>query len=298
MQINIGKLCNQTCSHCHVDAGPHRKKENMESKTVERILDLIDQQKTIKTVDITGGAPELNPHFRSLVATLRKKNIEVIDRCNLTVMFEKGQEDLASFLADHKVHIVASLPCYSRENVDKQRGDGVFGKSIKALQQLNLKGYGKGQSGLVLDLVFNPIGPKLPPNQEVLKADYEKRLFEDFGIHFDNLFTVTNMPIKRFLVDLRRSKSEEAYMELLRNAFNPQAAENVMCKDTISISWDGFIFDCDFNQMLDMNCLIKKPDIWSISSFDDLTDNPINLADHCFGCTAGSGSSCTGSLTK
>lgn len=296
LQINLGKLCNQACRHCHVEAGPTKRRENMDSKTVERIKMLIRESPQLETVDMTGGAPELNPHFKDLVQFASGQGLEVIDRCNLTVLFEPGQEETAEFLAKLKVHVVASLPCYSRENVDRQRGNGVFDKSIRALKRLNSLGYGKGS--LQLSLVYNPLGTFLPPDQMQLETKYKKELKEDFDIEFDNLFTITNMPIKRFLEDLRRSGKLNEYLELLRNSFNPQALENIMCRSLVSVSWDGRIYDCDFNQMLDIPHLVTNmKTIWDIQSFSDLNDSSIAVDDHCYGCTAGCGSSCTGSLT-
>lgn len=294
IQVNIGKLCNQTCLHCHVESGPHKKKENMNRETVEQLLKLIDKENTVETVDITGGAPELNPHFRFFVKELRNRGIKVMNRCNLTVLFEPGQEDTAEFFAENGVDIVASLPCYSSQNVDKQRGDGVFGKSIKGLQLLNSLGYGKEGSNLSLDLVYNPVGAHLPPEQSKLEKDYKLKLREDFDIQFNRLFCITNMPIKRFLFDLKRNNNYETYMQLLLDNFNPHAAENVMCRDLVSVSWDGQIFDCDFNQMLEIPLGYKKTSIFDLDSLSSVIDRPIAVDSHCFGCTAGAGSSCGG----
>ncbi|MBI2337149.1 MAG: arsenosugar biosynthesis radical SAM protein ArsS [Deltaproteobacteria bacterium] len=296
LQLNVGKLCNQACHHCHVEAGPKRT-EMMEKKTIDRLMILLDQAETIHTVDVTGGAPELNRHFRHLVQELKKRKKEVIDRCNLTVFFEKGQEDTAQFLREYRVKVIASLPCYSKENVDQQRGNGVFDKSIRALRLLNELGYGRANTGLQLDLVYNPLGPFLPPPQEKLEADYKRELKELFGIEFNHLYTITNMPIKRFLDFLHRTDKFEEYMQLLVNSFNPQAAANVMCRHLISIGWDGQIYDCDFNQMLEIPIGRQQKTIWEIQSFNELLTNNIAFAEHCYGCTAGAGSSCGGALT-
>lgn len=296
LQVNIGKRCNQACHHCHVESTPLRT-ENMDQRTAERLVQVIRQSPSLKVVDITGGAPEMNPHFRYFVREIRKMGISVIDRCNLTILFEKGQEDTAEFLRDQGVQIVASLPCYSRDNVEKQRGRGVFGKSIEALQNFNRLGYAKPGSGLTLDLVYNPLGASLPPSQEKLEKDYKKELKELFDIEFNRLYTITNMPIKRFLQDLERGQKLESYMELLANAFNPHAVDGVMCKSLVSISWDGKIFDCDFNQMLEMDAETQGRDIWTLNSFSDLENGSIKVANHCYACTAGAGSSCGGALT-
>lgn len=294
LQVNIGKLCNQACHHCHVEAGPKRT-EIMERKTVNRLLDLLATEPQIHTVDITGGAPELNPHFRYFVAEIRRMGKEVIDRCNLTVFYEPNQEDTPEFLAQSQIQVVASLPCYLEDNVDKQRGKGVFGKSVSALQKLGSLGYGKEGSGLKLHLVYNPIGAHLPPAQAGLEAAYKKKLLDEFGIQFNSLFTITNMPIKRFAHMLERDGLMEQYMQLLIDNFNPKAASSVMCAELVSIGWDGKIYDCDFNQMLDMPIGWQPKTIWDIKNLSDL-DKTIAMGDHCFGCTAGSGSSCTGAL--
>lgn len=296
LQINLGKLCNQACHHCHVEAGPLRR-EIMEEETVDRLIDLMTKSKsTLKAIDLTGGAPEMNPHFRKLVKAARALNIEVIDRCNLTIFFEKGFEDLPDFLRDNKVHVVASLPCYTKDNVDKQRGRGVFDKSIAGLEKLNALGFGKSGTGLILDLVYNPGGAFLPGNQKKLEADYKRELKELFNLEFNNLFTITNMPIKRFLEDLERQGKYQEYMELLLNNFNPEAAQSVMCKNLVSVGWNGIIYDCDFNQMLEIPLNYKKTNLWDISNLDDLAEKEIALANHCYGCTAGAGSSCGGAL--
>jgi len=269
----------------------------MNEETFSRLKSLIQNSQDLQSIDITGGAPELNPHFRDLVSFARSRGIEVIDRCNLTVLFEKGQEDTAAFLAKQRVQVVASLPCYSRDNVDKQRGNGVFEKSIKALRLLNQLGFGVEGSGLKLHLVYNPLGPSLPPEQRKLELKYKEELKEDFGISFNQLFTITNMPIKRFLDDLNRSGRLQEYMELLVSSFNSSAVDGVMCRNLLSVSWDGRLFDCDFNQMLDlgMSSDLSKS-IFEIESFDDFKNTNISVANHCYGCTAGSGSSCTGAL--
>lgn len=295
LQINVGKFCNQACLHCHVEAGPKRT-EIMEQETADRLIALMDRSPTLSTVDITGGAPELNPHFRKLVAAARRLDKTVIDRCNLTVFFEKGQEETAAFLADYKVQVTASLPCYSKENVDAQRGGGVFEKSIRALHLLNDLGYGRAGSGLELNLVYNPLGAFLPPPQEKLEADYKKELRELFGIEFNSLFTITNMPIKRFLDQLMREKKYEEYRTLLVNSFNPAAAENVMCRNLVSVGWDGKIYDCDFNQMLEIPAGGIRRTLWDVDTLDAIK-GAIAFDDHCYGCTAGMGSSCGGKLT-
>ena len=295
LQVNIGKLCNQACLHCHVEAGPNRT-ENMKRETVDRLIALLEKEPQIHTVDITGGAPELNPHFRHFVTAIRAMGKKVIDRCNLTVLFEPGQEDTAQFLADNKVEVVASMPCYLSDNVDKQRGKGVFVKSIAALQQLNDLGYGKEGSDLTLSLVYNPVGEHLPPAQGPLQNDYKKHLMDNFQIEFTNLFTITNMPIKRYAHMLEREGKMEDYMQLLINAFNPLAAKEVMCTELVSIGYDGQIYDCDFNQMLEIPLNWKERTVFDIEALSDL-EPEIAFDSHCYGCTAGSGSSCGGALT-
>ena len=298
LQVNVGKLCNQTCRHCHVEAGP-RRPEQMTRTTVARVIELIDMAggEGLDLMDITGGAPELNPNFRLLVEGARARDFRVIARCNLTVLFESGQEDTATFLRDNEVDIVASLPCYSRDNVEKQRGEGVFAKSIEALRLLNDLGYGLPGSGLSLDLVYNPVGPSLPPSQSELESDYKERLREDFGVVFNDLYTLTNMPIKRFLYDLKHSAQLDEYMDLLVDNFKPGNAEDVMCRDLISIDWEGQIYDCDFNQMLEIPVPRDRRTIWEIKSLEDFYQGSIAVADHCYGCTAGAGSSCGGQLS-
>jgi radical SAM/Cys-rich protein len=294
LQINIGKVCNQACYHCHVESSPIRT-ENMNDVTLERLLKVLKASPSIKTVDITGGAPEMNPGFKKLVTLARSLNKEVIDRCNLSIFFEPKQENLPSFLADNQVHVIASLPCYSKDNVEKQRGKGVFNKSIEGLKILNNLGYAK-KKDLVLDLVYNPVGPFLPPQQNILEQDYKKELKKYFNIEFNNLFTITNMPIKRFLDDLQRQNKLEEYVDLLVSNFNPHAAESVMCRNLISVGYDGQIYDCDFNQMLELPLGAGRTTIFDIESFDNFQDKEITFANHCFACTAGSGSSCGGSL--
>lgn len=297
LQINVGKLCNQACHHCHVEAGPKRT-EIMPSEVARRVLQLLAGSHSITSVDITGGAPELNSNFRWIVRESRRLGQHIIDRCNLTVLLEPGQERLAEFLAQHEVEIIASLPCYTAENVDQQRGRGVFEKSIRALQLLNGLGYGLHGSNLRLNLVYNPLGASLPPAQEKLEADYKKHLHESFGIQFHNLFTLTNMPIKRFAAYLTQSGEHESYMGLLVNHFNPGTVTKLMCRSLVSVGWDGKLYDCDFNQMLDigMGESGKSLTIWDLDSLTGLAGSRIATGSHCFGCTAGAGSSCGGSL--
>ncbi|MGB0846631.1 MAG: arsenosugar biosynthesis radical SAM (seleno)protein ArsS [Thiolinea sp.] len=294
LQVNIGKLCNQACHHCHVEAGP-KHPDNMELPTVERLLDLLRDAPEVGLVDVTGGAPEMNPHFRYFVSEIRKMGRDVIDRCNLTVLYEPGQEDTAEFLAEQGVKIVASLPCYTQENVEEQRGRFVFDKSIQGLRLLNSLGYGQEGSGLELNLVYNPNGHFLPPGQADLLKDYKVRLREDFGIEFNQLFTITNMPIKRYLHSLEREGELENYMQLLLDNFNVSAAMGVMCTNLVSVGFDGSIYDCDFNQMLEMPVSGKARNVMDIGHLSEITDK-IVIANHCFGCTAGAGSSCGGSL--
>ena len=295
LQVNIGKRCNQACHHCHVESGPEHP-DNMTAASVDRLLELLAQAPDIDTVDITGGAPELNPHFRRFVTAIRAMDKKVIDRCNLTILFEPEQEDTAIFLQQQGVSIVASLPCYSQKNVDAQRGKNVFHKSIEALQLLNSLGYGSDPA-LSLDLVYNPGGAFLPPEQTQLEADYKLKLFQDFGIRFNQLYAITNMPIKRFAHQLQRDGELHNYMQLLLDNFNADAVDNVMCKSMLSIGFDGAIYDCDFNQMLDIPIAGKALSIFDIKHFDDVHAH-IAIADHCFACTAGSGSSCGGSLVE
>lgn len=320
LQINLGKLCNQTCTHCHVDAGPTKTRENMSEEVAERIVELTLATPTLETVDITGGAPEMNPHFPMLVKAFRGAGLRVIDRCNLTILSQPGYEWVAPFLAEHSVDVVASLPCYLEDNVDAQRGDGVFEQSIAGLRKLNRLGYGQsttGQSemnqsidgraeasqpqnghavtnGLKLDLVYNPTGPSLPPDQQSLEDDYHRELKNRFGIHFNSLYAITNIPIRRYAQYLKKRGQLEQYLRLLSESFNPAAVAGVMCRSLISISWDGRIYDCDFNQMIELGEI--ETNIWDLISFDRLVDRSICLADHCYGCTAGAGSTCSGSV--
>ena len=295
LQVNVGKLCNLTCSHCHVEAGPTKTKENMDEQTARAVVGLMDTLGA-KTLDLTGGAPEMNPYFRYLVIEAYKRGMHVIDRCNLTVLFEKGMEDLAEFLDKHWVEIIASLPCYSKDNVDKQRGAGTFAKSIKALQKLNSFGYGQEGSGLKLNLVYNPVGAHLPPAQDKLEKDYKQRLGDDFGIVFNKLYTITNMPITRYAKYLKAFNQLESYRELLINNFNPHTLDGLMCRTTLNISWDGKLYDCDFNQMLGMGMHNGKPlTVFNVCK-EVLVEWNVLTANHCFGCTAGAGSSCQGAL--
>ena len=291
LQINVGKMCNQACHHCHVEAGPKRT-EIMKKNTIDTLLELLDKTPSINTIDLTGGAPELNPNFKYFVTELKKRNKHIINRCNLTILLENGQENTAEFLAKNNIEICASLPCYLEDNVNKQRGNGVFNKSITALQILNKLGYGKD---LILNLVFNPQEINLPPAQDTLEIQYKNYLKEKFGIVFNNLFTITNMPIKRYKHYLKREKLYDKYMQILVDNFNIHAVNNVMCTELVSISWDGKIYDCDFNQMLEINPGNKETTIWNIDNFNNI-NNKISLANHCYGCTAGAGSSCGGSL--
>lgn len=291
LQVNVGKLCNQTCAHCHVDAGPERR-EVMSEATAELCLDVLARHE-IPTLDITGGAPEMCPSFRRLVARGRELGRHVIDRCNLTILLAPGFTDLPEFLAAHQVEIVASLPCYLMENVDKQRGTGVFDKSIEALKRLNAVGYGRE---LPLTLVYNPVGSSLPPPQAKLEGDYREQLRFRFDIEFTRLFTIANMPISRFLEDLVRNGKLDAYMAKLIAAYNPLAAEGVMCRTMVSVGWDGRLFDCDFNQMLDLELAENLPRHIRDFEWQSLANRRIVTRQHCYGCTAGAGSSCGGSL--
>ena len=295
-QINIGKLCNQTCAHCHVDAGPDRKEENMSRETLEKCLAIIKEYK-IPQVDITGGAPEMNPHFRWFVEECVASGATVMNRCNLTIlMAHKKYDDLPSFFAKHKVHVISSLPYFNKSRTDSQRGDGVFEDSIAALKKLNKIGYGQEGSGLILDLVFNPSGAFLPGDQMSLEAEFKRQLKRKYDIVFNSLFAITNLPISRFLDYLLESGNYQSYMTELVEAYNPATLDGLMCRNTLSISWDGYIYDCDFNQMLDLkvNSSAKHIDDFDM---DQLMDRDIVLNQHCYGCTAGAGSSCGGEIT-
>jgi radical SAM/Cys-rich protein len=296
LQVNVGKLCNQTCHHCHVDAGPDRR-ESMSRETAAAVVRVLGAS-GIPTLDITGGAPEMNPNFRYLVEHARRRGCRVIDRSNLTILLAPGFDDLPGFLAAHEVEIVASLPCYLEENCDRQRGDGVFRRSIAALRRLNELGYGKQGGPLELTLAYNPVGPILPPPQPTLEADYRRELRARYGIEFTRLYTITNMPISRFLDDLLRSGKYDEYMQSLVDAFNPAAADGVMCRTMISVDWQGRLFDCDFNQMLELPVEWKSPQTIHDFDLEGLANRPIATGRHCFGCTAGAGSSCQGSVVK
>lgn len=293
LQVNLGKLCNQACNHCHVDAGPKRT-EIMTWETMARILEWLPHS-GIEHVDVTGGAPELNPHFRRFVTRIREQDRAATSRCNLTVLLETGQEDLAQWYADNGIRLICSLPCYSRDNVDAQRGKGVFGKSIEALTRLNACGYGTDPA-LPLDLVYNPGGASLPPSQEALQDDYKERLWADFGVRFNRLFTLANLPINRFAHVLERQGKSEEYQRLLTDNFNPATVNGLMCRFLISVDWQGRVYDCDFNQMLDIPMGGNGTrHLWDVDP-DAVKDQPIRVDRHCFGCTAGAGSSCGGAL--
>jgi len=311
LQVNVGKLCNMACHHCHVEAGPLRT-EIMTAEVAARVLELVADHPGIALVDFTGGAPELNPSFRWLVTEVRRLGRRVIDRCNLTVLDEPGQEDTARFLAESGVEIVASLPCYTADNVTRQRGKGAFDKSIEALTQLNALGYGRPGSGLLLDLVYNPVGASLPPAQAGLERRYREELLTHFGLVFTRLLTITNLPIARFAHMLARTGQEAAYMSLLVNHFNPATVDGLMCRSLVSVGWDGRLYDCDFNQMLEIplghidpledpalagdSSAVPHPTVWNVGGLAALTGRRIATAPHCFGCTAGAGSSCGGAI--
>jgi len=296
LQVNLGYLCNQSCLHCHVNAGP-RRREIMDAATIRAVLDFLAASGTGK-LDLTGGAPEMNPHFRELVRAVRGLGVQVMDRCNLTILEEPGYEDMAAFLAANQVEVIASLPCYREENVNAQRGKGVFDVSIAALKRLNALGYGVRETGLVLNLVYNPQGPSLPPDQEALEASYKVELKHRFGVVFDHLFTITNMPIQRFGSTLISRGQFADYMQLLKDAYREDNLEDVMCRTMISVDWRGFVYDCDFNQMLGLPLGRNgKPRIHLSELIGgNIEGNPIVVMDHCYGCTAGQGSSCGGAL--
>lgn len=293
LQVNVGKYCNQTCAHCHVGAGPHRK-EIMTEETANRIIEWLENTQ-IPNVDITGGAPELNAHFRRIVTHARRKGRHVMVRCNLTVVYEPSQEDLIDFYRENRVELICSLPCYLEENVNAQRGDGVFEKSIRALRDLNEAGFGP-PGDLPLNLVYNPVDDNLPPPQETLEEDYKRELLKRYGIRFHHLYTITNMPITRFASYLKVNGKLDSYMATLREAYNPGTLPGLMCRNLISVGWDGVLYDCDFNQMLDMSLGNGTPlKLWDVAPAE-LLGREILLGDHCYGCTAGAGSSCGGSL--
>ena len=296
LQVNMGKYCNQACIHCHVESGPGRK-EMMTRETVEAILRFIEHAQ-IPTVDITGGAPELNPHFDYLVESCVRLGRHVMDRCNLTVIFETGMDYLPEFFRQHRVELICSLPCYTEDNVDQQRGDGTFQLSIRALQILNRLGYGLPETRLNLHLMYNPLGSYLPPSQEPLERDYKSVLATQFGISFNRLYCLTNMPITRFERLLRSRGEYDGYMDLLESAFNTATLERVMCRNLVSVGWEGSVYDCDFNQMLDLP--LTGPEgrplkIWDLDA-EAIEGQPILFANHCYACTAGAGSSCGGAL--
>jgi radical SAM/Cys-rich protein len=294
-QVNVGKMCNQVCKHCHVDAGPDRK-EIMTTETMEHCLQALRNNPSLRTVDLTGGAPEMNPHFRWFVEEIKKLDRHVIVRCNLTIIrANKKYYDLPQFYKQHRIEVVSSLPFYTQDRTDRQRGDGVFEDSIAALQMLNEAGYGLPGTGLTLNLVYNPAGAFMPPAQDSLEREYKNALMDRYGISFNNLFAITNLPISRYLDYLLQSGNYEKYMEKLVNAFNPVAAANVMCRNTISISWDGYLYDCDFNQMLDLKVDCASKHIAQFNK-DALDNRSVVVNQHCYGCTAGSGSSCGGAV--
>ena len=298
LQVNVGYRCNQSCVHCHVNAGPNRTEE-MDGETIDLVLAFLERRR-IATLDVTGGAPELNRHFRRLVEAARDMGVRVMDRCNLTILDVPGEEDLAHFLAAQQVEIVASMPCYLLDNVDRQRGKGVFDGSIRGLQRLNELGYGRDETGLVLNLVYNPQGPSLPPAQGPLEADYKRVLGEEYGIVFNSLFTLANMPIQRFGSMLISKGQFDDYLALLRQAHRDENLAGVMCRSLMSVDYRGYVYDCDFNQMLDLPLTRGERERVHLSELldEDVTGNPIRVAGHCFGCTAGQGSSCGGALKQ
>src|SRR5256885_653454 len=296
LQVNVGYRCNQSCVHCHVNAGPNRTEE-MDAATADVVIEFLERRR-ISTLDITGGAPELNSNFCRMGTAARDMAVKVMDRHNLTVQEQPGQENLAEFLAANQVEIVASMPCYLQDNVDKQRGKGVYDGSVRALKRLNALGYGREGSGLTLNLVYNPLGPSLPPPQAELEADYKRELGERFGIVFNNLFTLANMPIQRFGAILLARGEFDHYLDKLRHAHRDENLAGVMCRSLLSLDYRGYVYDCDFNQMLDLPLTRRDSERVHLSQLldDDIIDNPIRVAGHCFGCTAGQGSSCGGAL--
>ena len=296
LQVNVGYKCNQSCVHCHVNAGPQRT-EQMARETIDDVITFLEAS-GVKALDITGGAPELNPYFRFLVARARELGAHVMDRCNLTILEQPGQEDLATFLARHQVEVIASLPCYLEKNVDAQRGKGVFGASMRGLKVLNSFGYGQADSELKLNLVYNPQGPVLPPEQRGLENDYRQHLAAEFGIVFNQLYVITNMPIQRFGSTLISKGQFDDYIDLLKNAYQPSNLDSVMCRSLLSVDWRGYVYDCDFNQMLGLPLPWKGKARAHLADLIgiDLTNNAIAVMDHCYGCTAGQGSSCGGAL--
>lgn len=296
LQVNLGYRCNQSCIHCHVAAGPNRT-EAMDDETIDLVLDVLDKRR-VATLDLTGGAPELHVRFRDLVARARSLGVKVVDRCNLTILSEEGHEDLAAFLAGQEVEIVASLPCYLEDNVDRQRGKGVFERSIEGLRRLNGFGFGDPRTGLVLNLVFNPQGPSLPPNQEALEADYKRILAERYGVVFNRLFALANMPIQRFGSTLVSKRQFDSYMTLLQGAHRDENLDTVMCRSLVSVDYEGSLHDCDFNQMLKLALGGQGRAHLRDLLDDDLEGRPIRVAGHCYGCTAGQGSSCGGALKE
>ncbi len=297
LQVNLGYRCNLSCTHCHVNAGPKRT-ESMDKAAIDQVLDFIEKE-NIRTLDLTGGAPEMNPHFKYLVKQTRAMNVTVIDRCNLVILQEYGFEDLALFLADNQVVITASLPCYLQDNVDKQRGKGTFMSSLAALKKLNRFGYGQPDSGLQLNLVYNPQDASLPPEQQSLEQAYKKHLSEDYGIVFNKLFTLTNMPIQRFGTALARKGRLNSYMQLLKDSYRSENLDSVMCRNTLSVDWQGYVYDCDFNQMLQLPLGANPDGKTRLSDLNcrPLAGSPITVGQHCYGCTAGQGSSCAGALS-
>ena len=296
LQLNLGYRCNQSCTHCHVSAGPNRT-EMMTAETVDTVIEFL-RTGAVSTLDVTGGAPEMNENFRRLVEAARGLGVEVIDRCNLTILLEPGYEDLAEFLARHRVRVVASLPCYTEDLVDKQRGKGVYQASIEALQKLNALGYAKPGSGLILDLIYNPQGPVLPPPQAELEADYKRELKQRFGVRFSSLLTLANLPVGRYGSALQSRGEFDGYMQLLKQAHRDDNLESVMCRTLISVDWRGYLYDCDFNQMLNLPARLGGSERTHLKALinTDVTGMPIVVRDHCYGCTAGQGSSCTGAL--